>query len=57
MAGKRGIYMIEFDNSYSWINSKTVIFEYVILTQNSRSFEAPIWLSNLFELNSPPIKR
>lgn len=26
MAVKRGIYMFEFDNSYSWINSKTVKF-------------------------------
>lgn len=31
MAVKRGIYMFEFDNSYSWINSKIVKFETIVL--------------------------
>ncbi len=32
MAAKRGIYQFEFDNTYSWINSKTVKFEKILLS-------------------------
>ena len=32
MATKRGIYQFEFDNTYSWINYKTVKFEKVLLS-------------------------
>lgn len=31
MALKRGIYKFELDNSYSWINGKTVRLEYSVL--------------------------
>ena len=33
MATKRGLYKIEIDNSYSWIKSKKLEFEYVVLSQ------------------------
>lgn len=29
-AMKKGVYQFEFDNSYSWINSKTVRYENVV---------------------------
>ncbi len=32
MAAKRGLYMFQFDNSYSWLNSKTVKYDNVILS-------------------------
>jgi hypothetical protein len=32
MATKRGLYMFEFDNSYSWINAKTISYQNIILS-------------------------
>jgi hypothetical protein len=32
MVSKRGIYAFEFDNSYSWINKKTVKYQNIVLT-------------------------
>ena len=31
-AMKKGLYMFEFDNTYSWINGKTINYETVVLT-------------------------
>ena len=47
MATKRGIYMIEFDNSYSWINGKNLRLEYVVLTRNGSQQTWPYWLNKL----------
>lgn len=32
MAAKRGIYAFEFDNSYSWMKSKTVKYQIIVLS-------------------------
>lgn len=32
MASKKGLYMFELDNSYSWMNNKNIRYENVILT-------------------------
>jgi hypothetical protein len=32
IALERGIYMFEFDNSYSWMKAKTIFYETVILS-------------------------
>jgi hypothetical protein len=47
IANKRGLYMIEFDNSYSWINSKNISFEYVVLSHFGHQ-QSPKWLANLY---------
>lgn len=52
MATKRGIYMIEFDNSYSWINGKNLKLEYVVLTQNGAQQKWPYWLIKMLELQN-----
>lgn len=49
MAARRGLYIFEFDNSYSWINSKTVRYENVILTPlEIKSAEASKWIPAFF---------
>jgi|688.fasta_scaffold493129_1 hypothetical protein len=47
MATKRGIYLIEFDNSYSWINGKNMKLEYVVLTQKESNKTWPYWLNKM----------
>lgn len=45
MAAKRGLYLFEFDNSYSWINSKTVKYDNVILSPlQIKSVDAFKWI-------------
>jgi hypothetical protein len=49
MAARRGLYIFEFDNSYSWINSKTVRYENVILTPlDIKSAEPSKWIPAFF---------
>ena len=49
MAARRGLYIFEFDNSYSWINSKTVRYENVILTPlEIKSAEPSKWIPAFF---------
>lgn len=49
MAARRGLYIFEFDNSYSWINSKTVRYENVILTPlGIKSAEPSKWIPAFF---------
>lgn len=50
MAARRGIYQFEFDNTYSWINSKTIKFEQVVLApvefQDSNQLK---WLKSYYD--------
>jgi hypothetical protein len=39
--------MIEFDNSYSWLNAKNLKFEYILLAQH-KSYDYPVWMNNIF---------
>lgn len=49
MAARRGIYVFEFDNSYSWINSKTVRYENVIFSPlQIKSAEPLKWIPAYF---------
>lgn len=49
MAARRGIYVFEFDNSYSWINSKSIRYENIILAPlQIKSNDQPKWLSSYF---------
>lgn len=49
VATKRGIYQLQLDNSSSWINSKSVTFEYVVLAQHEHA-QNPAWLDKLLEI-------
>ena len=51
VAAKKGLYMIEFDNTYSWINGKNLKFEYILLAQYKHK-EYPPWMNSLFELGT-----
>jgi hypothetical protein len=47
---KKGIYMFEFDNSYSWINGKSVKYEMVVYTPleiKSSNFDE--WVEDFYE--------
>ena len=49
MAAKRGLYMFEFDNSYSWVNNKTVTFEKIILAPvEFQSVDEYKWQSSFY---------
>jgi hypothetical protein len=49
MAARRGLYIFEFDNSYSWINSKTIRYENVVFTPlEIKSVEPCKWLPAFF---------
>jgi hypothetical protein len=50
MAAKKGIYQFEFDNSYSWMNSKTINMEKLVLMPlEFSSPETPIWVGSFYE--------
>lgn len=50
IASKKGIYMFEFDNSYSWFNGKTIRYDYAVLTPlEIMEEESPVWLDYLYE--------
>ena len=50
MAVKKGLYTFEFDNTYSWINSKTVHFQYIVLTPvEFESENTPKWVSAFYD--------
>lgn len=54
---KKGIYLFEFDNSYSWINGKTIHYEAVVLAPYDLSgADYPEWLNVLNE-QTVPIKQ
>jgi hypothetical protein len=49
MAARRGIYVFEFDNSYSWINSKTIRYENIIFSPlQIKSVDASKWIPAYF---------
>jgi hypothetical protein len=49
MAARRGLYIFEFDNSYSWINSKTIRYENVVLSPlEIKSVEPSKWVLPYF---------
>ncbi len=48
VAARRGIYSFEFDNSYSWINSKTVRYENVILSPLQIRADPYKWIPSYF---------
>lgn len=58
LASKRGLYLIEFDNSYSWINSKTITYEQVVLVKTDAAAYPP-WLVNMYDAQNiaPTIER
>ena len=46
---RKGIYMFEFDNSYSWINSKTIRFENVIYAPlEIKTTNTDEWISDFY---------
>lgn len=50
MAAKKGIYQFEFDNSYSWVNSKKVCLEKMVMSPLEFSSEdTPKWLPSYYE--------
>jgi hypothetical protein len=50
MAARRGIYQFEFDNTYSWINSKTIKFEQIILAPVEFQDSNPLkWLKSYYD--------
>lgn len=47
---KSGLYVFEFDNAYSWINNKTIIYEYAVYTPLEISSQnPPTWVGNFYE--------
>jgi hypothetical protein len=50
MAAKKGFYQFEFDNSYSWMNSKTIKMEKLVLMPlEFSSPETPTWVNSYYE--------
>ena len=50
MAARNGLYEFEFDNSYSWINSKTIKFDTVILTAlEYETIDAPTFVPSFYD--------
>ena len=46
---RKGIYMFEFDNTYSWINSKTIRFENVIYAPlEIKTINTDEWISDFY---------
>lgn len=46
---RKGIYMFEFDNTYSWINSKTIRFEIVIYAPlEIKTINNDEWISDFY---------
>lgn len=50
MATRRGLYLLELDNSYSWINAKHIKLEVVVLSPHMHG-PSPNWLTHLFQLD------
>ena len=49
MAVKKGIYQFEFDNSYSWMNSKTIKMEKLVLMPlEFSSPETLVWIDSYY---------
>ena len=50
VAAKKGIYVFEFDNSYSWINSKTIRYENLIYSPlQIRAKDRHSWIAAYYD--------
>ena len=50
MAAKKGIYQLEFDNSYSWMNKKVIRVSKIVLTPLEFAIsDTPSWINSYYD--------